>query len=70
MQFFVCAVEEATLHAFHCLDLGECADETSGHSLDGANDGTRVGDQRSASHQRGAVEMVEGDGVALQLEVK
>src|SRR5262249_23629147 len=69
-QFLICADEEATLHAFHCLDLGECAEEASSHSLDGVTDGIKVVDQGSASHQRGSVGMGEGDRIALQRKGK
>ena len=69
-QLSVCAVEEAALHAFNRRRLGDCGKEASRHPLNNSGGRTGVSDQRIASRQRSAVEMIESERIALQLKLK
>ena len=69
-QFVARAVEEAALRAFCRFGLGEGREEAGGHPLDSGGGRVTVIDQGGAPRQRCAVNMVEGERIALQLKLK
>jgi hypothetical protein len=69
-QFLAGAIEEAALRAFCRTGLADRREEAGGHPLDNGGGRARVADQSGAPRQRGVIEMVEGERIAMQPKLK
>ena len=70
VQFVARTVEEAAFCAFCRIGAGDSSEEAGGHPLDSGGGRATVVDQGGAPRQRGVIEMVEGERIAMQSKLK
>jgi hypothetical protein len=70
VQFVARTVEEAAFCAFCRIGAGDRREEAGGHPLDSGGGRATVVDQGGAPCQRSTVHMIEGERIALQLQLE